>query len=104
MFRNIMQATLSLGLKNMYCGTGLLTGSLQCKGDRSLVAISLCRVLNVLLDFQFFSVNTGPNTEKLLLHQRVLFSISRQLISIQYRKLCRFYFLPYSSCFSNPKM
>lgn len=98
MFRNIMQATASLGPKNIYCGTGPLSGSLQCKGDRSLVAISLCKVLKIVLDFQLFSVNTGANTEKLLLHWRVLFSISRQMIGIQHRKLWGFYFLPYSSC------
>lgn len=63
MFRNIMQATASLGPKNIYCGTGPLSGSLQCKGDRSLVAISLCKVLKIVLDFQLFSVNTGANRE-----------------------------------------
>lgn len=69
MFRNIMQATASLGPKNIYCGSGpLSSGSLQCKGDRSLVAVSLCKVLKIVLDFQLFSVKTGANTEKLLLH------------------------------------
>lgn len=33
------------------------------KGDRSLVAISLGKVLKIVLDFQLFNVSTGPNRE-----------------------------------------
>lgn len=67
MFRNIMQATLSVGPKVFIVELDHFLAVCSVKGT-SLVAISLCKALKIILDFQLFSVNTGANTEKLPLH------------------------------------